>query len=210
MDRVPEGRCWNPRPGQGFDPGRTHLVTASTLDGARLFADGTRLRILRDALVSALSAAGWALEAWVVLPNHYHAIVRSPLPGQNVLSWAFAAHATSAGNLNALDGTPGRAVWNPPSDIRIADEAAYLAGVRYVMENPVWHGYVRHAETWPFGWAGELSGGADATFMARVMSHECDRIAVPDALHGPAADARPSSDSGFIPARGWACRPAGT
>jgi hypothetical protein len=106
-----------------------------------------------------------------------------------------AVHPTSAWNLNVLDGTPGRAVWNPPSDTRITDEASYLASVRYVMENPVRHGYVRTAETWPFGWAGELSGRADPSFMARVMSHRSDRVVVPEAFVAPGRQPRTQSAS---------------
>ncbi len=183
MDPVPMGTCRLPDPEPSFEPGRTYLVTASTLDGARLFRDGTRLRVLRRALLSALSGQGWAVVAWVALPNHYHVLARAPERRDGPGAWVSAAHVLSARDLNVLDGTPGRPVWNRATVTPIADEAAWLAGVRYVMENPVRHGYVRTVETWPFGWACETSDRADPALMARVMSARCDRVVVSDALH---------------------------
>ena len=183
MDPMPKDPCRTPEPEPSFEPGRTHLVTASTLDGARLFRDGTRLRVLRRALLSALTGQGWSVDAWVALPNHYHVLARAPERRDGPGAWVSAAHVLSARDLNVLDGTPGRPVWNRATVTPIADEAAWLAGVRYVMENPVRHGYVRTVETWPFGWACETSDRADPALMARVMSARCDRVVVSDALH---------------------------
>jgi REP element-mobilizing transposase RayT len=143
-----------------------------TVGRCRRFADGARLDILRDALRSALSGAGWAVSAWVVLPDHYHVVATSPGPGAGagLVDWVTAAHLASETALNRLDGTAGRAVWSGFHLARIPDESAFHGHLRRVIEDPVAHGWVGCPETWPYGTAAEWRGDADPRLMARVMA----------------------------------------
>jgi len=116
------GACWLRRP-----------EIATLVQDALLHFDGARYRLL----------------AWVVMPNHVHALVGTapnfPLPGV-VQSWkGFTARAA-----NTLLGRK-REFWHRDYyDRYIRDDTHLAAVVRYIDENPVKAQLVRTAQDWPY------------------------------------------------------------
>jgi putative transposase len=120
------GACWLRRP-----------EIATLVQNALLHFDGTRYRLL----------------AWVVMPNHVHALIETvsgfPLPGV-LQSWK----GFTAREANAQLGRTG-AFWHRDYyDRYIRDDAHLAAVVRYIEQNPVKARLVERAQDWPFGSAG--------------------------------------------------------
>jgi len=88
------------------------------------------------------------LRAWVVLPNHYHVLVKTEL-----LSFGRRLgrlHNGLSTQWNREDKTPGRKVWYRFSDRAIRSDRHLMAAVNYIHANPVRHGLVDVATDWPW------------------------------------------------------------
>ena len=119
-----------------------HARAAAAVEEALLQHDGRRYRLL----------------AWVVMPNHVHALAAMldgwPL-GKIVRAWKGA----SSRAINRLSGRRGR-VWQPGYfDRFIRDEEHLARAVSYIEENPVKAGLVDHPEQWPFSSAARRDEG---------------------------------------------------
>ncbi len=125
-------------------------------------------RIVENALLH-FDGTRYQLHAWVVMPNHVHALI-TPLHGESLSailhSWksytakeakkALGARATrpQEGRENAAEtaALPGGKFWQEEYfDRMIRDEAHWFNVVRYIEENPVKAGLCARPEDWPFG-----------------------------------------------------------
>jgi len=112
---------------------------AQLVEDALLYFDGDRYRLL----------------AWVVMPNHVHAVVQM-LPGfelrRTVASWkSYTGRRLSS---HMPDNNP---VWlRDHYDRFVRDAEHFAAVVAYVHRNPVKAGLVDRAEDWPWSSAGRL------------------------------------------------------
>src|SRR5205807_9695486 len=88
------------------------------------------------------------LVAWVILPNHYHAIIRVPQE-RSIAGLLNQLHGETAHQLNREDGTPGRQVWYSYWDRCLWTEGDFWSRINYIHRNPVKHGHVATPEEWP-------------------------------------------------------------
>lgn len=128
---------------------------------------------------------GWALHAWAILPNHYHFVAASPndlatLDPATLGRFIGKLHLTTAKQLNAWDGQPGRKVWFQFWDSHITFERSYLARLSYVHYNPVHHGVVDQAENYRWCSASWFVRNASPAFVATVKSFKTNKLEVPD------------------------------
>jgi len=90
----------------------------------------------------------FALHAWVVMPDHVHAVVtpRTKTLAEIVRSWkSFSAH-----QINKVRGRKGR-VWQVESFSHIVrNNADFERFVEYVERNPVEAGLCDASGSWPF------------------------------------------------------------
>ena len=95
------------------------------------------------------AAEAWKVEpvAWVVLPNHWHAIVRPENPA-TIPRFVARVHGRTAIHLNRLDGIPGRRVWRQYWDTVLRTEGDFWSRVNYLWWNPVRHGCCEAPEDW--------------------------------------------------------------
>ena len=137
--------------------------------------------LVRDLLFTVADEFGWRLEAWAVLRNHYHVVVRSPDAGATTLSRMLGKlHMLSAKELNRQDGTPGRKVWVQFWETQLTFERSYLARLNYVQENPVHHGVSSHAKAYPWCSAAWFEEKAPAAFAETVRRFKTDQVRVKD------------------------------
>ena len=117
---------------------------------------------LRDARIAALVAAAleqgeseyrlYQLFAWVIMPNHVHAVVRPHQPLPVIMRWLKGSTARSA---NTILGRTGKKFWQCETYdhfIRNADEFNRI--VKYVERNPVRAGLACSIDDWPWSSAG--------------------------------------------------------
>ncbi len=135
-------------------PGATIFFTVALADrGSDLLV--REVGALREAVRATRAERPFAIDAWVVLPDHLHAVWTLPAGDRDFSTrWRLIKTRFS----RALPMGPRRAshvarqergVWQRRFwDRHIRDEAEYAAAVRYCWFNPVKHGLVEHPLEW--------------------------------------------------------------
>jgi putative transposase len=173
--RVP----WPRAPLHRMEELGVYMVTSGTYGKAPMFAEGPRLKMLHDALLTLADARGWRLEAWAVFPNHYHFVGVAPGPGA-LRPFLQELHSRTAIALNRHDATPGRKVWHNYWDSLITRERSYLARLQYVHQNPVRHGLVTSARFYGYGSAAWFERNATPAQVRTLANFELKRVNIPD------------------------------
>lgn len=94
------------------------------------------------------------IHAWCVLPNHYHALLKTG----NVLillKKISQFHGRISFLWNGEEGRRGRRVWCNTLEKTIKSERHFQAAMNYIHHNPVKHGYVKKWTDWPYSSAAE-------------------------------------------------------
>jgi REP element-mobilizing transposase RayT len=108
-------------------------LIANEVQNALLFFDGTRYR----------------LQAWVVMPNHVHALL-TPFAGWELGDILHSWKSYTANECNKLLGRSDDFWQTETFDRYIRNEKHYYNAIRYIENNPVKAGLVRKAEDWPW------------------------------------------------------------
>lgn len=139
-----------------------YMLTASIYKKADLMRSPQRKLEWQEAFHEAAKIYQWQIVAWVILNNHYHAIVRSLEHAGNLSKLINSYHKFTARKWNSEDGLNGRQVWWNYWDTCIRSERDYCNRLRYVFWNPVKHGLVEKPEDYRFSNYGEyLNQGFD-------------------------------------------------
>jgi putative transposase len=154
-----------------FRPHAVYMLTASTYQRDNIIHGSERKIQWRDAFIKAAELSNWRIIAWVVLSNHYHAIIESPDNAQSLAKMTGSCHKFTSRLWNDADNTPGRKVWWNYWDTCIRSETDYLNRFRYVLWNPVKHKLVEKPEDYLFSNyqdVHEWQGGFDFTDLSEV------------------------------------------
>ncbi|MDQ7779808.1 MAG: transposase [Planctomycetota bacterium] len=108
-----------------------------------------RLTEFEARLVETLEATKLEMVGWVVLPNHYHALVLVDRL-EYVAAAAKQLHGFTSRLWNIEDGSRGRKVWFKYEDRRIRSERHHFAALNYIHYNPVKHKHVASPLDWPW------------------------------------------------------------
>ena len=105
------------------------LITAATYEHRHHFQTGEERTWILEELRKELQVLNISIGGWVVLPNHYHLLIKcQPL---SVISQPLRrVHARTARELNRRDGLSGRQVWYRFSDRQIRSERHYYETLR--------------------------------------------------------------------------------
>ena len=154
-----------------FIPDTIYMLTASIYQKVNLLASHQRKAEWRDAFQEAAKIYQWKVIAWVVLANHYHAIVQSPENAASLSQFIHSYHKFTARKWNAEDGLKGRQVWWNYWDTCLRSESDYSKRMQYVFWNPVKHGLENKPEDYAFsnysGYLGQLQN-FDAVVISEV------------------------------------------
>ncbi len=97
----------------------------------------------------------YELRAWVVMPNHVHAIVW-PMPGCTLSAILHSWKSFTSSQANKLLHRTGEAFWQAESfDHWVRDDEECARLVAYVENNPVKAGFCQCPEVWPWSSARE-------------------------------------------------------
>jgi len=169
-------RVYRHNPPHLFRPNAVYVVSGRILRRRKLMQALGRRQFFCETVFERAEVLGWELEAWAVLPNHYHFIARAPESASTLASFMRGVHSITAKCFNRQDGTPGRQVWHNYWDTCIQEEKAYLAGLLYVHMNPVRHGLVERAEEYPYCSLGWFKTRAAPQFAQKVMSQPVNQL----------------------------------
>lgn len=131
-----------PHPEQGC---RHYFITAVCYEHAPHLHSTERRAALLEQYFEQLSAED--LAAWVVLPNHYHLLVRRPSI-KAFSEQVRRTHARLARRWNLEDDAPGRQVWHRYADRAIRSPRHYAVTLNYIHYNPVKHGHAALPYDW--------------------------------------------------------------
>jgi putative transposase len=134
-----------------------YMLTASIYKKADIIKSSRRKLEWQDAFQEAAKIYQWQIVAWVVLHNHYHAIVHSPECANNLCRFINSYHKFTTRKWNDEDGLKGRQIWWNYWDTCIRSEHDYYNRLRYVFWNPVKHGLVEKPEDYRFSNYNEYS-----------------------------------------------------
>lgn len=95
------------------------------------------------------------LYAWCILPNHYHALVKTDRI-RDLRRALGQFHGRSSFKWNHEDDRRGRKVWHNCFERPIKTDRHFWATLNYIHHNPVHHGYVEQWQDWPWSSAGEF------------------------------------------------------
>jgi len=151
---------------------RPHRPGASVFFTVALAARGSQLlvdqvEVLRQAVRVTRRERPFAIDAWVVLPDHMHCVWTLP---EGDADYATRWSVIKARFSRAMPHADRRAshvtrrehgIWQRRYwEHHIRDDAAFAACVRYCWINPVKHGFVDHPRHWPFS-SWHRDGGGD-------------------------------------------------
>jgi putative transposase len=134
-----------------FLPDWFYMITGSVYKGQPLIRSNSRKREFVNAFLTSAGLYHWIIVAWVVMDNHYHAILKSPEIGSSNLSKFVASyHKFTARRWNSEDKSTGRKVWWNYWDTCIRSQVDYLNRLRYIFWNPVKHGFVKEPSEYQY------------------------------------------------------------
>ena len=98
-----------------------YFISAACFEHKHHFSSAAELTALTNRLLEALVRASLLLAGWVVMPNHYHLLVKV-LKLCELGNALGKVHGRSAHYVNQRDETPGQQVWYKYSDRKIRSE----------------------------------------------------------------------------------------
>lgn len=122
-----------------------HITVSCFEHKSRINTEERRQQIL-NIIFNKFILDGIEIDAWVVLPNHYHLLVRNINISR--LSVLFRSiHGLLARQWNLEDNITGK-VWCSFSDRAIRSERHYYTTINYIHYNPVKHGWAKSPYDW--------------------------------------------------------------
>ena len=162
-------RPWHSPAHRVGESGRYLLTTACFEHLPVVGYSPERMAEFSEAWLKVLESFCDEINAWCVLPNHYHALVLThQLPA--LLAETGRLHGRTSFQWNGEDNQRGRKVWFNCVETAMKSARHFFATLNYVHHNPVHHGYVRLWTEWPFSSAAaflEQSGREQAERMWR-------------------------------------------
>jgi putative transposase len=133
-----------------------YLLTAACYEHRHVIGrQPERMAQFSERLLVVLEPQCGEINAWCVLPNHYHALVlTTKLP--ELLHEIGLLHGRTAFEWNGEDEARGRKVWFNCAETAMKSDRHFWGSLNYVHHNPVHHGYVQQWQDWPFSSAAEF------------------------------------------------------
>ena len=151
-------------------PGHPHHVTQRGNGRARTFFGDADYALYRDLLARHCRAAGVAVWAWCLMPNHVHLIL-VPSDPDGLRRALAAVHRRYAGLIHARRRRTGH-FWQGRFGAAVMDEAHLAAALRYVSLNPVRARLVKRAQDWRWSSTRAHLTGKDDGITARTPVRE--------------------------------------
>ena len=124
-----------------------YLLTATCYEHRHHMRPQERRKQVLHRLTDLFAAHSMEIQAWAILPNHYHLLVH--VTDFGALGAIFRqVHGTTSRQWNLRESTPGRKVWYQYADRAIRSERHYYTTLNYLHYNPVKHGCARSPYEW--------------------------------------------------------------
>lgn len=133
-----------------FMPNTAYMLTASIYQHEPLMFSPKRKMEWIASFLNAAEIYQWQVIAWVILHDHYHAVVQSPDHAESLTKFVGSYHKFTARKWNDEENSVGRKVWWNYWDTCLCSEHDFYTRLRYVFWNPVKHGLSNSPEEYKF------------------------------------------------------------
>jgi putative transposase len=140
---------WHSPPHYAGDSGEYLLTAACYRHHPIIRATAERMAGFESELLDVLQLGAHQTFAWVVLPNHYHALVQAP-DIRGLLKAVGQLHGRTSFRWNAEEDPRGRQVWCRSAETAIKSEGHFWATMNDVLNHAVRHRYVKRWQDWPY------------------------------------------------------------
>ena len=140
-------------------PGLPHHVTQRGNGQQKVFFSDNDYRLYRDLLAASCAQARVECWAYVLMPNHIHAIL-VPRDEDGLRSALAPVHRRYAGLINARRNRTGH-FWQGRYGAAVMDEEHLTAAFRYILRNPVAAGLATTPGQWRWSSAAAYLKGVD-------------------------------------------------
>lgn len=125
------------------------IVTGTCFEHRHFLSSAKRMLWFEEQLLSCIKKLATPCATWMVMPNHYHLLVRI----EEMQAFAHGLgllHGRTSFAMNREDNARGRRVWHRFQDRCMRSEAHYYTTLNYIHNNPVKHGYAKKWGDWPY------------------------------------------------------------
>jgi putative transposase len=127
-----------------------YLMTASCYEHKPVIgANPDRMLAFENALLGVMQEQCTTLFAWTILPNHYHALIRTG-DIKRFLRELGRLHGRCSFKWNGEEKCRNRKVWFSAVETAMKSERHFWATMNYVLHNAVRHGYLERWTDWPY------------------------------------------------------------
>lgn len=134
--------------------GATYFFTVVTARRRPLLATAANVEALRQSVAEVRRQLPFSIVAWVVLPEHMHAIWTLPVDDSDFSTrWGRikAGFTRHCGRAHTSAAGHDAGLWQPRFwEHLVRDEADFAAHMDYTHYNPVKHGHVKRVIDWPY------------------------------------------------------------
>ena len=161
-------RPWHSPPHFAADfPAFFHLSAACYNHTPLIGQTPSRMAEFESTLLEVMAACTSMVRAWCILPNHWHALVKTD-DLKTTLRQVGQMHGRLSRRWNQEDRAMGRKCWFCCGDRCVRSDAHFWATLNYIHHNPVHHGYAACWRDWPFSSAAE--------WLEAIWEEEASRI----------------------------------
>ncbi|SEH04911.1 REP-associated tyrosine transposase [Candidatus Venteria ishoeyi] len=143
-------RPWHSPPHLALQGEQVYILSVACYEHAPIIGKNhQRLQECVDCLLPIYREYCKEIHAWVVLPNHYHALLTTE--NLDILRKSLGQfHGSSSYRWNGEDNRRGRKVWHNCSDRVMRSERHFYTSLNYIHHNAVKHGLVEHWQDWAY------------------------------------------------------------
>ncbi|HBC85425.1 MAG TPA: hypothetical protein DCZ94_00570 [Lentisphaeria bacterium] len=140
---------WHSPPHIQGERNRFHITAACYEHSSIIGKSCERMNEFESELLNTLELSTINIYAWVLLPNHYHVLVKTD-DARKTLKALFQLHGRTSYRWNGEDKLRGRKTWYNALEHGIKSDSHFHATINYILHNPIKHSYVQHWQDWPF------------------------------------------------------------
>ncbi|MEM4248373.1 MAG: hypothetical protein QXH80_03820, partial [Candidatus Nanoarchaeia archaeon] len=152
--RKAQKRPWHSPPHIKGDKTRFIISSACYEHREIIGHSSSRMSSFENELLSFFKEKADEVYAWVILPNHYHILLKT-MDILGLIKSMGQFHGRISFHWNNEEACRGRRVWCNTLERAIKSDRHFYAALNYIHHNPVKHGYVRKWTEWPFSSAEE-------------------------------------------------------
>jgi putative transposase len=155
-ERLMKNCPWHAPPHRpSFASNTFHITAACYQHSPYIGHTPERMDAFSESLLAACKPYAEKINAWCVLPNHYHLLLytRDIL---SLLAELGRLHGRTSYTWNGEEQTRGRQVFHRAVEREMRSERHFFATLNYVHHNPVHHHYVERWDQWPWGSAAQF------------------------------------------------------